>query len=218
MRVVDMVHVPMKHIITKEYIYSYVYDNTMLKYVNSSCNLFNQHENVKNFDYRMSKLRGLGAWRWLSTFRHRYLIADFVFSKQQGIDFGGHHAPIYGNTEIIDIYPEHFYRKIRYISDEELDYIFTSHTLEHVKELPYTLREFTRILKPAGYLICIVPSWNCERWRAGGPNTHLYTFGLENDSEWINIEKLISNAGFNVLKAEYTYDNSIIILATKCVD
>lgn len=205
----------MKYIITKEYIESEVYKNTMEKYIDEDCNLFRQEENADNWIYRSSKLLGLGCWKWLSTYRHKTIISSFVFSDGKGIDFGGHNGPIWGNTEIIDIFPPKMYRKIEHIKDGELDYIFTSHTLEHIKDLDYTLRELYRVLKEGGYMIVIVPAWNCERWRADQNRSgHVWTFDLGIHG-YTNIEKKIKKSGFIINEAEYTYDNSIYILAVK---
>lgn len=209
----------MKDIITKEYVKSDVYKNTLFKYFDERAhNPFLQEENVINFNYRVYKLRALGAWRWLSTYRHRDIICDYVFStKKKGIDFGGHHAPIYGESEIIDIFPPNMYRKLEDIEDRELDYIYTSHTLEHTEDVDYIIGEFFRILKPNGVVLCIVPAFNCERWRKGDDrNTHCYTFSVSG-RKYTRLDKKFQKARFILIASEYTYDNSIWILATKCV-
>ena len=204
----------MKHIITRSYIDSIAYTEAMFKYVDNTCDPYYQERNVKNFNYRVAHLKGLGAWRWLSTYRHRNIIGDFIFSDKKGIDFGGNQAPIWGNTEIIDINPPHMYRKLNHTFTEELDYVFTSHTLEHIDDIHHTLCELFRILKRGGYIIVIVPSWTCKRWQAGQPgNTHKWTFSLDNS--FVNIEIGVHVAGFKILQAEYTWDNSIFVLATK---
>ena len=222
----------MKYIITEEYIKSNIYQDTILCYIDDECNPFYQEENVENWNFRVSQLKGLGAWRWLSSYRHKDIISEFIFSDMEGIDFGGNSGPIWGNTEIIDIEPKYKYRKIEDIYEMELDYIFTSHTLEHVPDLYKILKELYRILKRNGTMIIIVPAWNCERWRAGYPNnTHKWTFSLDNSNyidsideqnnhikimvRYTNIVNELGTAGFVIKQAEYTYDNSIFILATK---
>jgi len=185
----------------------------MLKYITPDCNLYHQKDNVKNFDYRNAKLYPLGAWRWLAVYQYRHVIASYVFSNKKGIDFGGYGAPIWGNTEIVDIEPPNRWRQLKDIGDEELDYIFTSHTLEHIKNLEETLQEFCRILKSDGIIIGILPSYMCERWRAGDErNDHVWTFSI--GKEFTNIRNILIKY-FDVESCRYAYDDSIFFLARK---
>ncbi len=208
----------MRHIITEEYIKSDVYKHIMEKYMTDDCNPFLQEENTENWNYRSAQLKALGAWKWFSTYRHKDLISTFVFSDKKGIDFGGYNGPIWGNSEVVDIYPEFMHRKIQHIPDKSLQYIFTSHCLEHIASLDWTLKELYRVLQYFGAFIIIVPSWNCERWQANkGSSGHVWTFTL-NDDEFTRIDKKIEEAGFKILQAEYTWDNGIFILAAKGED
>lgn len=43
------------------------------------------------------------------------------------------------------------------IKDESFDFIYSSHTLEHVFEVEKTLENWYRVLKPEGYLILYIP-------------------------------------------------------------
>ena len=56
-------------------------------------------------------------------------------------------------------------------SDETIEEIFTSHTLEHINDLIFVLNEFHRVLKPGGLLHIIVPSGRAIEWALRDP-TH----------------------------------------------
>jgi len=43
------------------------------------------------------------------------------------------------------------------IKDESFDYVYSSHTLEHVFDVETTLKNWFRVLKPNGYLILYIP-------------------------------------------------------------
>ena len=96
----------LRKIIVKNYILSPIYEETVLKHLTKGEDRNNLAEKwSRNFVYRTGELKELGAWRWLSNFQFRHLIANFVFSDKKGIDFGGLYGPIYGNTIIVDPHP-----------------------------------------------------------------------------------------------------------------
>jgi ubiquinone/menaquinone biosynthesis C-methylase UbiE len=45
------------------------------------------------------------------------------------------------------------------VPDESFDFVYSSHCLEHVHEVPHALRNWLRILKPGGYLYVVVPDY-----------------------------------------------------------
>lgn len=47
--------------------------------------------------------------------------------------------------------------ELPWFSDESLDFVFSSHCLEHFSDPQRGLREMWRVLKPGGYLILILP-------------------------------------------------------------
>jgi predicted SAM-dependent methyltransferase len=44
-----------------------------------------------------------------------------------------------------------------WFKDEVLDYIFSSHLLEHMPDMEKTLKEWLRVLKPGGYIVLYLP-------------------------------------------------------------
>lgn len=201
--------------LTKEYLTSPEYEELMETYLDDSIDRFKLDANLRtsgSFGFRHTQCVNFYVWKWLCTYQYRYLIMDLVFSDKVGIDFGGAWGPVGGNTTIVDILEG--YTHIDDIKVNSLDYIFTSHTLEHVPNLDETLKKLRSKLKRDGIMIAIVPCYTCERWRAGNYNTHLWTFSLE-DNGYTRIDKKIKKAGFKIKRVEYCWENSIFIECEK---
>lgn len=45
------------------------------------------------------------------------------------------------------------------VSDGRFDFVYSSHCLEHMREVPEALRNWSRILKPGGWLYVVVPDY-----------------------------------------------------------
>jgi SAM-dependent methyltransferase len=46
---------------------------------------------------------------------------------------------------------------LRGVADESYDFVYSSHTLEHVRDAGESLKNWFRVLKPGGYLIIYIP-------------------------------------------------------------
>lgn len=123
--------------------------------------------------------RRIGAWRWEGIYDNRGLVASHVFDPNQvGIDFGGHSGPIGGYTKIIDIVLDNSLDDLEPCS---LDYIFTSHTLEHIWRIRPILEKLYEKLRYGGKLIVLLPSFKKEVWRAYRASDHVHTMMLAGD-------------------------------------
>jgi len=99
-----------------------------------------------------------------------------------------------------------------WFNDNSLDYIFSSHCLEHIIDPKKALYEWTRILKVRGYLILILPHKKYYP-NIGDPNAnpdHKHDFLPE------DIEKLINEAGkYEIIQIDTLHeklkDNKIAI-------
>jgi len=184
-----------------------------------------------NYIYRHNHLNKiLGAWRWEPLFLYRKELLPIIFKEtNRGIDFGGGAGPISLASTIVDLGSKDiFFRDIIYnrLSEIEFntDYIFSSHTLEHIKVLPKIMSQFQRILKNGGNLILLLPSYSCHRWRAGNHTNkkyidHQWTFKLSDTQleevipNILQIDTLVEEY-FKVIIKEYSGDNCIFIFAT----
>ena len=155
-----------------------------------------------------------GAWRWKGIQDN----ASAIFNEFHGnliMDFGGKDGPIGFGSWVCDKEddPENFFP----------DVIFSSHTIEHISDASGIIKDFYRWLgKEGGCLILHVPAYTCERWRAGSyhnekQSDHLHTFCLSQDAEtgFECIDRMVAEAGFDIEKAEYVGDDSILIIARR---
>jgi len=174
----------------------------------------------------------LGGWRWKGIFTYRETFVDIIFNDNlRGIDFGGSQRPISSHIDIVDIESTDYYnRPIKYhkLSEVEypIDYIFSSHTLEHIPNLGDVLEEMYDALVEDGILALNLPSYSCKRWWANtgnwmGGTPHVHTFKLKKSNiiekipNLVNIDELLEEKGFKIALAEYSGDNNIIIFAEK---
>lgn len=83
------------------------------------------------------------------------------FLRGDGIDIGAGNdplRPLNGTVRSWDK-PEGDAQLMAGISDSHFDFVYSSHCLEHMREVPEALRNWTRILKPGGWLYVVVPDY-----------------------------------------------------------
>lgn len=227
---------------TKDYLLSDDYVNDMMVNTDMSYDdyikfLFDAEPSTFNYVYRHNPKasdisKKLGGWRWKGLFTYRKEIVPILYDNNlKGVDFGGSQRPISNHLDIVDLEQKDYYnRPIKYNSlkqiEGELDFIFSSHTLEHIPNLEEILDDMFQSLKNGGKLILNLPSYTCKRWRADsgqdmGGTLHVHTFKLskteltDNIKHLINIDSLLKDKGFNIEVSEYTGDNSIIVICKK---
>jgi len=223
-----------------DYITSPSYKNDMLWGVKNleefNNNLYDAEPSTENYKFRHGiNAKKMGAWRWKGIFTYLDRFKSLLFDKNlKGVDLGGASNPISPLLDIVDIQPIDLHgNKVKYSSlleiPEPIDFIYSSHTLEHISNLDQILSEAFQVLKPQGTLALNLPSYSCKRWRANyghihkglGGTPHLHTFKLsttkvdEDIDNLIDIDTILVKHNFNIEIAEYTGDNSIIIFAKK---
>jgi SAM-dependent methyltransferase len=85
-----------------------------------------------------------------------------------GIDVGANVWPFPGATPI-DNSPEQNAHKLDRIADGSLDYVFSSHCLEHLDDWQGALRLWLQKLKPGGTLFLYLPHESMRLWNPGSP-------------------------------------------------
>lgn len=223
---------------TKEYLLSEEYVRDMMVGFQGTIEEFVDYHfdaepKTNNYNIRHFQLTNkLGGWRWKGVFTYRELFANIIFSDNlKGVDFGGSQRPIAEHIDVVDIEDKDLYgRPVKYkkLSEVEydIDFIFSSHTLEHIPNLDEILDEMYENLTPDGILALNLPSYTCKRWWANtgnwmGGTPHVHTFKLkksessENIPNLIDIDAVIESHGFKIALAEYAGDNNIIIFAEK---
>lgn len=227
---------------SKEYLLSEAYVSDMMGKVSEPYDeyikfLYDAEPGTPNYVYRHNHQASdiaskLGGWRWKGLFTFREQIVPILYDKTlKGVDFGGAQRPISSHIDIIDLdLVDYYKRPVKFNSlsqiEHKLDFIFSSHTFEHIPNLSDILNEIYDALTVGGKLIVNLPSYTCIRWRANngedmGGTEHQHTFKLSktNVDEDINnlkdIDTVLEDHGFKVILAEYTGDNSIVLILEK---
>ena len=68
----------------------------------------------------------------------------------------------------------------------EMDYIFSSHCLEHLPDWVKALEYWHSRLKPGGVLFLYLPHWNQKYWRPWNNRKHFHSFSPELISTYIS--------------------------------
>lgn len=222
----------------KKYLTSDTYIQDMMigyngNYEDFISDLYDAEPKTNNYNIRHFQLaQRLGGWRWKGIFTYRETFTNIIFNDNlKGVDFGGSQRPISSHIDIVDIEEVDYYKRpVKYHSLEEvkydIDFIFSSHTLEHIPNLGEILEQMYDNLVKDGILALNLPSYSCKRWWANtgnwmGGTPHVHTFKLkktnikENIPNLINIDELLESKGFKIALAEYSGDNNIIIFAEK---
>jgi len=98
------------------------------------------------------------------------------------------------------------------ISDEEFDFVYSGHTLEHLVDVEEGLRNWSRVVKPGGYIIIYIPHRDLFERKKTLPSRwnydHKHFFLLDRDEtpDTIGIVPLI----------ERTFPDHMIIYAKVC--
>lgn len=220
-----------KKVLGADYLLSNKYRSHFEKlFVEGQGFLNDAEKETPNFLHRHKKVnRALGAWRWKALYEYREDIVPIIFDEDKhGLDFGGAASPVSLDIDILDKdQKDVFGREVKYHDFHEIsskfDFVFTSHTLEHISDLDDILGKIKAILKPGGKLIANVLAYSCTRWRAGihqskTYNDHKWTFKLAETNLSTPLEKVMDidytlSKQFDILKKSYTGDNSILLIA-----
>lgn len=90
------------------------------------------------------------------------------YCKGYGIDVGADKWPFPGAIPVQNADDQNAYRLDR-IADGSLDYVFSSHCLEHLSKWHDALLLWIRKLKPGGILFLYLPHESMRLWNPGAP-------------------------------------------------
>lgn len=97
----------------------------------------------------------------ITEFARKWCIGD-------GIDVGADQWPLKGATPIQDDPAQNAY-KLDSFADASLDFVFSSHCLEHLDNWQTALRLWIRKLKAGGILFLYLPHNSMKLWHPNGP-------------------------------------------------
>ena len=141
------------------------------------------------------------------------------YLRGTGIEIGAHQHPIEGIhpiyvdkykafREIPDAIPPHYFGtacKLPFY-DNALDYIATSHVLEHLPNPALALREWHRVLRPGGLIYMVVPDKHrtFDHTRAVTPCSHLISDFEKNTeaSDPTHINELVDDTDWTLWKPD----------------
>lgn len=131
--------------------------------------------------------------------------------------FVGHGIDIGAGNDPISLYAEWFpgMRQVRAwdlpdgdaqflqgVADESLDFVHSSHCLEHMQDPLVALQHWFRVLKPGGHLVCVVPDedlYEQGRFPSTFNSDHKWTFTLWKASSWsdksVNVVDMLKSLG-----------------------
>ena len=122
-------------------------------------------------------------------------------------------VPILPHAIGVDLdYPGYNGKKLP-LSDESVDTVYSSHMLEHVHDFRAIIRDWHRVVRPGGFIVCVVPhqflyekrrtlpsSWNADHKRFYTPASLLREFELSLEPNSYRVRHLRDNDD------GYTYD------------
>ena len=128
------------------------------------------------------------------------------------IDIGGGSDKVTENGEVFDLEHGDAQHILKYKDKESYDCVYSSHCLEHMKDVPLALSKWWELVKPEGYMIIVVPHedlFEQKIWPtvfAGGQGGHLATFRLKTEKSW-------SPVSYDIFDLAQNLPNSSIISA-----
>ena len=106
------------------------------------------------------------------------------YLKGQGVDIGAGNDPLripQGNVIAWD-QPQGDASRIEGVPDASMDFVYSSHCLEHLQDLRLALWNWMRVLKPQGILYVAVPDYRIYEklnWPSPFNGDHKHSFSLE---------------------------------------
>lgn len=118
------------------------------------------------------------------------------FCKGKGLDIGGFLKSTFPSAKTINILNNDKFDAY-HLPEEKYDYIFSSHTLEHLNDYVKTLKYWKEHLKEGGVLFLYLPHPDMEYWLPQNNRKHLHVLYPE------DIHKLLEDLSFRyVLHSE----------------
>jgi SAM-dependent methyltransferase len=144
---------------------------------------------------------------------------ELALFRGKGIDIGCGTDPIFPEVDRFD-QEQGDANRIAELVSHRYDYVFSSHTLEHMRDPRAALRQWYELVKPGGHLIVLVPDEDLYE-QGAFPSVfnadHTHTFTIAKARSWsprsINVLELASSLGGEVVSVKLQdqgYDRSLL--------
>jgi len=120
-----------------------------------------------------------GGWAYKGKFYPDYLTVGGAacaifrvalrYCKGKGVDIGAGYWPLPGAIPVDTERGPGVGRVISDFEDDSLDFIFSSHCLEHIENWRSALAEWVKKVKPGGVVFLYLPHPECEIWHPNSP-------------------------------------------------
>lgn len=152
--------------------------------------------------------------------KNRRLKENFfnLYCKGKGLDIGFGGDPVTDNVKGFDFeHGDAQYLKRK--KNNEYDFVYSSHTIEHLPDPSEAIKNWFRVVKPGGYLIIYLPHRDFYEKKKTLPSrfnpTHLHFFLLDKDEEpdTIGILPLIDRSinGYKLIYAKECSEGHTIL-------
>lgn len=119
------------------------------------------------------------------------------YLQGDGIDIGCGNDPVFSHVQPFDQQHGDANHITKFIN-KQLDFVFSSHCLEHMHDPRHALSEWYKILKPGGYLFILVPDedlYEQGHFPSRYNTDHKWTFTIKKEKSWspksINVTDLV---------------------------
>jgi len=132
------------------------------------------------------------------------------FCKGVGYDIGCNRLDwAFPNAQAIDLLFDDEWEAYN-LPDNLVDYIYSSHCLEHLPDWVKALEYWTSKLKTGGVLFLYLPHYNQEYWRPWNNRKHLHVFTPEIIKDYMEASGYI-----NVFVSEKDLNDSFMVVGEK---
>jgi SAM-dependent methyltransferase len=139
-------------------------------------------------------------------FHNRFYVGD-------GVDIGGKPDPL---ANYVGVFPllrgvktwdleDGDAQYMQGVADETFDFLVSSHSLEHMVDVPTALKNWIRIVKRGGHLIITVPDedmYEMQQWPSRYNSDHKWTFTVHKQQSW-------SPKSINILDLAIMFSNDL---------
>lgn len=127
------------------------------------------------------------------------------YFAQTIIDIGGGNDPVVPHAEVFDLTDGNAQYITKYKAQESYHCVYSSHCLEHMKNVPLALEEWWKLVIPGGYMVLIVPHedlYEQHYWPPIFNEDHKATFRMSQNQSWSPVSYNVIDLCNNLEKSQ----------------